>query len=285
MGLHQGETAQMAGGVAVKRVALEDGRDAFKVGAPSRWVHGAAEFDGPMHRTPEDATRAAMRASGESNDPESLGGSTRVSRWPTMMHGGKECRVADWTLDGNAIVHPPGEPGNTKVVDPKGLSRKPMPGLMEAVAHREPSGKFRKGVGKLAPGESTHLPDGKRVRRLPGSSRKAYEIVDPDHDGDDDAGELPDPHAPAAKKAASAAALGEAELTAAKRSKLPSTAFALPGRRYPIHDEAHAQNALIRVAQHGSTEEKAAVKAAVKRRYPTLGKEQVAETALWLGLG
>ncbi len=64
-----------------------------------------------------------------------------------------------------------------------------------------------------------------------------------------------------------------AELTGKERERLRDSAFALPGRRYPIHDEAHARNALARVAQFGSPEEKARVRAAVRRRYPHLGKE------------
>ncbi len=65
-----------------------------------------------------------------------------------------------------------------------------------------------------------------------------------------------------------------AELTSKGRERLSDSAFALPGRRYPIHDEAHARNALARVAQFGSPEEKARVRAAVRRRYPHLGKEK-----------
>jgi hypothetical protein len=64
--------------------------------------------------------------------------------------------------------------------------------------------------------------------------------------------------------------LGEAVLTTAARKKLPASAFALPGGRYPIHDEAHARNALARVAQHGTPEEQKKVRAAVKRRYPNI---------------
>lgn len=62
------------------------------------------------------------------------------------------------------------------------------------------------------------------------------------------------------------------ELTTKKRKALPKAAFALPGRRYPIHDEAHARNALARVAQHGTPAEQAAVKRAVKRKFPGLAK-------------
>lgn len=40
-----------------------------------------------------------------------------------------------------------------------------------------------------------------------------------------------------------------AELTTKARDALPDDAFALPGRRYPIHDKAHARNALARASQ------------------------------------
>lgn len=64
-----------------------------------------------------------------------------------------------------------------------------------------------------------------------------------------------------------------AELSSAKRKSLPSSAFAIPGdRKYPIHDIAHARNALARVAAYGTPEEKAKVKAAVCKRYPSLCK-------------
>src|SRR6185312_5780587 len=49
--------------------------------------------------------------------------------------------------------------------------------------------------------------------------------------------------------------------------------FALPGKRkYPIPDKAHARNALARVAQHGTPAEQKKVEAAVRKRYPSLGK-------------
>jgi len=59
-------------------------------------------------------------------------------------------------------------------------------------------------------------------------------------------------------------------LTAAQRDALPDHAFALPNRRYPIHNIKHARNALARVSQHGTPEEKKAVKAAVAARYPDI---------------
>jgi len=64
-----------------------------------------------------------------------------------------------------------------------------------------------------------------------------------------------------------------AKLTAAARNKIKGSNFALPGRRYPIADASHARNALARVSQHGSSEEKAKVRAAVHRKYPGIGKQ------------
>jgi hypothetical protein len=59
-----------------------------------------------------------------------------------------------------------------------------------------------------------------------------------------------------------------------ERKKLSKKSFALPGKRkYPIPDKSHARNALARVAQHGTPAEQKKVKAAVKRRFPSLGKK------------
>lgn len=57
-------------------------------------------------------------------------------------------------------------------------------------------------------------------------------------------------------------------LTAAARKHIKPSNFALPGKRYPINDPAHARNALARVSQFGSPAEKAKVRAAVHRKYP-----------------
>lgn len=59
-----------------------------------------------------------------------------------------------------------------------------------------------------------------------------------------------------------------AVLTTKARKAIPTQEFALPGRRYPIHDMAHARNALARVAQNGTPQEQAIVRAKVKRRFP-----------------
>lgn len=66
-----------------------------------------------------------------------------------------------------------------------------------------------------------------------------------------------------------------AKLTSKARNKLKSGSFALPGRRYPINDKSHARNALARVSQHGTSEEKSKVRAAVHRKFPGIGKPDV----------
>lgn len=59
------------------------------------------------------------------------------------------------------------------------------------------------------------------------------------------------------------------------RKKLGKKSFALPGqRKYPIPDKAHARNALARVAQHGTKEERKKVRAAVHKRFPGIGKDK-----------
>jgi hypothetical protein len=63
------------------------------------------------------------------------------------------------------------------------------------------------------------------------------------------------------------------DLTTKDRKKLTKKSFALPGKRkYPIPDKAHARNALARVAQNGTPAEKKKVRAAVKKRFPSIGK-------------
>lgn len=63
--------------------------------------------------------------------------------------------------------------------------------------------------------------------------------------------------------------------TTAERKKLSKRVFALPGKRkYPIPDKAHARNALARVAQKGTPAEQKTVRAAVKRRFPSIGKKR-----------
>lgn len=67
--------------------------------------------------------------------------------------------------------------------------------------------------------------------------------------------------------------LEEAPLNAQKRNKLPDSAFALPGRKYPIDTPERARSALARVEQFGSDSDKARVRAAVKKKYPNMKVE------------
>ena len=76
-----------------------------------------------------------------------------------------------------------------------------------------------------------------------------------------------------------------AKLTTRQRKALPKKDFALPSKvkrstrgtkktagAYPINDITHARNALARVAQHGTPAEKRKVRAAVHKKYPSIGK-------------
>jgi hypothetical protein len=65
-----------------------------------------------------------------------------------------------------------------------------------------------------------------------------------------------------------------AKLTGKERSNLPAKSFALPGGRFPINDASHGRNALARVSQHGTSEEKAKVRAAVHRKFPQIDQEE-----------
>jgi hypothetical protein len=66
-----------------------------------------------------------------------------------------------------------------------------------------------------------------------------------------------------------------AKLSTTARKKVPTKSFAEPDKRkYPIEDEAHARNALSRVAQSGTPAEKAKVRAAVKKKYPSIGESE-----------
>ena len=73
-----------------------------------------------------------------------------------------------------------------------------------------------------------------------------------------------------------------AKLTTKARKRLPFSSFALPGKgegpsgkgagSYPIPDKSHARNALARVSQHGSSAQKAKVRAKVHAKFPGIGK-------------
>lgn len=61
-----------------------------------------------------------------------------------------------------------------------------------------------------------------------------------------------------------------AKLTARGRKRIKPSNFALPGRRYPIHDRTHARAALAMVTKHGTSSEKKRVRNAVARKFPTM---------------
>jgi len=60
------------------------------------------------------------------------------------------------------------------------------------------------------------------------------------------------------------------DLSTEERDRLRTSDFALPDRRYPIHNLSHARNALARVSEYGTPEERVKVRTAVYRRYPEL---------------
>ncbi len=61
------------------------------------------------------------------------------------------------------------------------------------------------------------------------------------------------------------------KLTTERREEIPGGDFALPGRRYPIHDENHARAALS-MAHYASAAEQAEIKRKVHARYPQIGQ-------------
>lgn len=68
-----------------------------------------------------------------------------------------------------------------------------------------------------------------------------------------------------------------AQLSGKQRKNLQKASFAIPSKApgpgsYPINDRAHAANALARVEQHGTPAEKKQVRAAVSKKFPSLGK-------------
>ncbi len=64
-----------------------------------------------------------------------------------------------------------------------------------------------------------------------------------------------------------------AKLTAAQRNALPRSDFAQPSKRkYPINDRSHARNALARVSQHGTADEKRKIRRKVAARYPSIAQ-------------
>lgn len=74
----------------------------------------------------------------------------------------------------------------------------------------------------------------------------------------------------------------ERDLSTKARKNLPDSAFALPGRKYPIHDESHARNALARAAQmlkagKLSRSQYETIVRKVKSKYPQMGTSEGGE--------
>lgn len=65
-----------------------------------------------------------------------------------------------------------------------------------------------------------------------------------------------------------------AVLTTKTRNELPDSAFALPGRRFPIHNISHARNALARASQVLGERDRTIVQMKVHRRYPSLAGQR-----------
>lgn len=75
-----------------------------------------------------------------------------------------------------------------------------------------------------------------------------------------------------------------ARLSYGQRKRMPKSSFAVPAKKtkknpagrgaYPIPDKAHARNAKARVSRYGTPAEKAAVRRAVARKFPSIGKSR-----------
>jgi len=64
-----------------------------------------------------------------------------------------------------------------------------------------------------------------------------------------------------------------AKLTSAQRNALPRSDFAQPSKRkYPINDRSHARNALARVSQHGTADEKRKIRRKIAQKYPSIAQ-------------
>ena len=161
-GLEQGEVARLEGGVAVKRMALDDGRDAFVVARPRRWSwRGEPDFDGDALRTPEDAVQRAFRFSAESTDPESIGGGTALRTygdWEVEDEAGSH-RIHGFSTAGKAILRTPA--GTTIEVDP-GKLRRPGPSVAEGLLTELPQDAALSESAKTAGYSVTHAPRGSK---------------------------------------------------------------------------------------------------------------------------
>jgi hypothetical protein len=137
---------------------------------------------------------------------------------------------------------------------------------------RDPEGSSHPGVGKMFSDGDEKLPTTKRAKIKREDTKK----------GEFRGG---DPEDIEAKKEEKEAQIDKGILSTEKRADLKISQFAVPKKKaeehgtdvsgeakgaYPIHDLAHAKNALARVSQHGSPEEQEMVKRKVYAKYPEL---------------
>jgi hypothetical protein len=70
------------------------------------------------------------------------------------------------------------------------------------------------------------------------------------------------------------------KLSYEEKKELPKKEFVIKKKKgemkgsYPIEDKAHARNALARVSQFGSSEEKEKVRKAVHRKFPSIDEKK-----------
>ena len=65
------------------------------------------------------------------------------------------------------------------------------------------------------------------------------------------------------------------KLTAAQRNRLPDSAFALSGRRYPIENKAHAKSALAYSSRFATPGQKAEIRRKVHERFPSIKEKRM----------
>lgn len=70
------------------------------------------------------------------------------------------------------------------------------------------------------------------------------------------------------------------KLTAAKRSAMPKSNFAIPSKKaYPIDTPGRARDALARVSANGTPAQKTQVRQAVAKKYPSIAVSGVKKSS------
>lgn len=242
-------------------------------------VHGVRTG---QHNNPH-VMKAARRANGGPCDgeaaPKNLGRMGRMKK----ADGGP----VDWQAGGRALsglsglgMGAPGQQMQAPVGPPDSLSETQRAGQqlmnMSALGMRKDGGKVgRAGGGAVSEEDAKRMAEGsttgtggsmvgRPIKKADGGAVAAKHLKE---DLDEHAME----HKLLAKREGRK---DGGALSTKERNALPGKSFALPGRRYPINDPNHARNALSRVSQHGSPEEKSKVRGAVHRKYPGIGEKE-----------